>query len=449
MLLILALALQTGAGEREELLSKAEESIRQAAERVKDDPARPSYHVLSPAQWINDPNGPLFHDGWYHLFYQHNPYGDEWGHMHWGHVRSKDLAHWERLPLALWPSKSKGEDHVFSGSAAVTKKGEVLLFYTSIGKRAPEQWVAIPEDRDLLRWKKHPANPVLAASQHGDVQVHEWRDPYVFRSIGGRAYMVCGGNLNATKGGEAAVFLYRAEDEDLLKWKYLGVLFKHPDVSVKNIECPIFFNAGAKWVLIVSPHRLPDYFTGDFDEERGTFKTEARGIVDPGHFYAPSVCPDGKGRLLLWGWVNGFPAKKGWRHCLTLPRGLGVGAAGELLQEPAPELEALRGERRMLEPGKPERLDRRAAELILGEGALVRIGKSEVSASGGKLIVAGKSVDLPAAAGRIRVFWDGTLLEVYAAGGRIAMSRVIPLEEPTVEAEGAGVELWPLRPGWK
>src|SRR5688500_8241924 len=75
--------------ERDELLAKADASVRTA---VKDDPARPIYHVLPPANWMNDPNGPIYHAGYYHLFYQHNPYGDQWGNMHWGHVRSRDLV---------------------------------------------------------------------------------------------------------------------------------------------------------------------------------------------------------------------------------------------------------------------------------------------------------------------------------------------------------------------
>jgi beta-fructofuranosidase len=444
---LVALVLQQPPDERQELLDRAEESVRKAAERVKDDPARPTAHVLAPAQWINDPNGPLFHDGWYHLFYQHNPYGDEWGHMHWGHVRSRDLAHWERLPMALWPSKAKGEDHVFSGSAAVTKQGQVVLFYTSIGKRDPEQWAALPEDRDLLRWRKHPANPILSMKDHGGLRVHEWRDPYFFRS-GDRAYLVCGGNLNATKGGEAAVFLYRSDDADLAKWTYAGVLFKHPDASAKNIECPIFFKVGTKWVLLVSPHRLPEWFSGDFDETAGTFTAGARGIVDPGHFYAPSVGEDGQGRRLLWGWVNGFPAGKGWRHCLTLPRVLSVGPAGELLQSPAPELEKLRGDR------PAGRFAPRTAEVRFEPGpgrTGVRLGTSEVAVDGGKLDVAGKRIDLPPGDPEVRVYWDRTLLEVYAAGGRIAVSRVIPLPDDRIEPVGAPKSLhtWVLESAWK
>ncbi len=416
--------------ERRDLLAAAEESVRKAALRVKDDPSRPTYHVLAPAQWVNDPNGPLFHDGWYHLFYQHNPYGDDWGHMHWGHARSRDLARWEHQPIALWPSKSRGEDHVFSGSAAVTKKGEVVLFYTSIGPRDPEQWAAVPEDKDLVRWKKHPANPILSMKDHRGQRIHEWRDPYFFRS-GDQAFMVCGGNLNASKGGEAVVLLYRALDEDLAKWTYVGVLWKHPDASAKNIECPLFFKVGATWVLIVSPHRLPEWFTGDFDGE--TFKSGARGVVDAGHFYAPSACEDGQGRRLLWGWVNGFPAGKGWRHCLTLPRVLGVGPAGELLQSPAPELEKLRGEKRTLAAG--DRMEGTALELILEPGATARFGKTEIS--GAPLKVDGK----------MRVFLDRTLLEVYSSDGRVALSRVIPLPG-AVEVTGPA-EAWPLRSAWK
>src|SRR5581483_6331610 len=116
---------------------------------------------------------------------------------------------WERLPIALWPSESRGEEHCFSGCAAVTDAGKPLLIYTSIGRRAPEQWAAVPEDDELLRWKKHPANPILTEALHGPVKVHEWRDPFAFR-CNGQTYLVCGGNRNASQGGQAVVNVYRA-----------------------------------------------------------------------------------------------------------------------------------------------------------------------------------------------------------------------------------------------
>src|SRR6185503_5917859 len=88
-----------------EAITQAMESDRKLVERVQNDPNHPVYHLTAPANWINDPNGPIFHNGVWHMFYQHNPYGDDWGNMHWGHARSQDLAHWEQLPIALWPSK--------------------------------------------------------------------------------------------------------------------------------------------------------------------------------------------------------------------------------------------------------------------------------------------------------------------------------------------------------
>ena len=78
--------------ERDELLKKAEASVKSAAAKVKTDPNRPIYHLQPPAYWNNDPNGPVYYKDHYHLFYQLNPYGDDWGHMHWGHFRSKDLV---------------------------------------------------------------------------------------------------------------------------------------------------------------------------------------------------------------------------------------------------------------------------------------------------------------------------------------------------------------------
>jgi beta-fructofuranosidase len=463
---------------RDRLLTRAEASVRAAAKRVQDDHDRPVYHLLPPANWMNDPNGPLFHRGAYHLFYQYNPYGDAWGHMHWAHFRSKDLVHWEHLPIALWPSQGRGEEHVFSGCATVTRKGQVLLFYTSIGKRLPEQWAAVPEDDQLLKWKKHPANPVLTEKLHGDVKVHEWRDPFIFHH-GSGTYLVLGGNLNGSKGGQAVVNVYRAEDEELTKWKYLGVLFRHPDPAVKNIECPLFFPLGDKWLLIVSPHGPVGYFVGKLDGEAMRFTAEQRGTMDFGDYYAPNCLIDPNGRRLLWGWVNGFPAGRGWNGCLTLPRVLSLGPGGTLRQQSAPELGQLRGERRMekdialadrskLMDVKGDTLEL-IAEIEPGDaretGLRVRRspdGREAVSITfdGRQLDVAGRKAPLRLADGektlRLHVFLDRSVLEVYA-NDRVCVTRVIKAGKDHLGVEAfarAGtarvrsLETWPLGSIW-
>src|SRR5688572_24253727 len=115
-------------------IERAMASVAKAAERVKDDKNRPAYHFQPTGNWMNDPNGPIFHNGYYHMFYQHNPYGDGWGHMHWGHARSRDLVKWEHLPIALWPSLEMNEEHVFSGCSAIRADGKPVIFYTSIKK---------------------------------------------------------------------------------------------------------------------------------------------------------------------------------------------------------------------------------------------------------------------------------------------------------------------------
>jgi len=101
-----------------EAISKAREGMEREIPVARTDPHRPVYHFLPEARWINDPNGVFLAKGWYHVFYQHNPYGNGWGHMHWGHARSRDNVNWERLPVAVWPSTETGEDHCYSGSAA-------------------------------------------------------------------------------------------------------------------------------------------------------------------------------------------------------------------------------------------------------------------------------------------------------------------------------------------
>jgi beta-fructofuranosidase len=484
VLVLLSLSIATSiarADDRDELLQKAEASLKAAAANVKNDPNRPVFHIQSPGNWNNDPNGPLFYKNYYHLFYQLNPYGDDWGHMHWGHVRSKDLVHWEHQPIALPPSKSKGEDHVFSGCAAITKKGKPMLIYTSIGNRLPEQWAAIPEDDTLVKWKKHAANPIMTEKLHGEVKIHEWRDPFVFES-NGRTYVVCGGNLNANKGGEAVVNVYSAENDDLTEWKYLGVLFKHPDKEVKNIECPLFFPLDGKWVLVVSQGRPVQYFVGELDAKTMRFKSEKRGVMDYGSYYAPNCMVDKEGRRILWGWVQDFPKGKGWNGCMTAPRWLRTASDGlTLIQRPIPELEKLRGEGRVndnlsvTEESVIKYVQGDALEIsaTMKRGTANEVGLKlrrsadgkkavTISYDGKKLHVAGLDVPLtPAFSGDalgLHIFLDHSVLEVYAGSGRACITRILDAapedQGVAVFARGGKAEFeffttWQMKSIWK
>ncbi len=409
--------------------------------------------------------------------------------MHWGHFKSKDLVHWQVMPIALAPSEDLGEEHCFSGCAAVTKKGKLVLIYTSIGKRLPEQWAAVPEDFHLTRWKKHPANPIITEKHHGAIKVHEWRDPFVF-VYKGRHYLVTGGNLNASNGGQAVVNVYRAENEELTEWKYLGVLFQHPDANVKNIECPNFFKLGEKWVLIVSQGQPVQYFIGSLEattppppKGQGDgglcFKAEKRGVMDYGNYYAPNSMEDGKGRRVLWGWVKDFPAGRGWNGCLTLPRILEIGSDGQLVQEPAPELQKLRGERQLsvagLQLNGSSKVDIRgdALEIVLrldpghAKNCGLRIGHSAkgrrpvtIAYDGKELDVAGVRMPLTLPEKKktleLHIFLDRSVLEVYANHG-ICLTRVIDTApgDLGVELFSKGgdftiqsLEVWPMTSIW-
>ncbi|UCH33220.1 MAG: glycoside hydrolase family 32 protein [Armatimonadota bacterium] len=421
-------------------------ALAQAVARAEADPARPIYHLAPPANWNNDPNGCLYCGGYYHVFYQHNPYGDEWDHMHWGHARSRDLVHWDHLPIALWPSKERGEQHCFSGSAIVSPKRQPMLFYTSIGERPPEQWAAVPGDNDLITWQKHPANPILTEKAHGDVTIYDWRDPFVVTDEG-IYYMIAGGNLNQGKGGQAVVNLYVATDDELTQWEYVGVIFHHPDEDVTNIECPNLFRVGDKWVLVVSPHRAPEYFVGDFEPARGEFTWQSRGVISHGNFYAPQVMLDRRGRRLLWGWVTGFPTGRGWNGCLSLPRVLDVNEDGRLVQRPAPELAELRGRHtaipgfelhgsRVLGEIHGDTLEM-VARLELRDATAVglRVRRSDdgergvaIRWDGATLDVAGTQAPLRLTSGQpleLHVFLDRSVLEAFAGDGEPCMTRVI------------------------
>src|SRR5262249_4100468 len=143
-----------------------------------------------------------------------------------------------------------------------------------------EQWAAIG-DKDLITWSRSPANPVLSETLHKGTKIYDWRDPFVFRD-GNLNFMVLGGNLNEAKGGKAVVNIYEAENADLNRWKYRGVLFQIPAPQARTAECPNFFKPGNRWVLFVSPYGKVQYFVGEFDPESCRFKADANGLLDVG-----------------------------------------------------------------------------------------------------------------------------------------------------------------------
>jgi len=487
-LLLILIALLPPPGVRGEIadagLAQADAAIQAATPRAQADPLHPIFHVTSPAQWINDPNGPIFYGGYYHLFYQLYPFSDGSGPKYWGHARSRDLATWETLPTALRPSTEADEAEVWSGCCTINGEGKPMIFYTSIapGKNPmdhSEQWAATSDD-DLIVWHKSPANPVLTEELHGGTKIYDWRDPFVFHDAG-LTYLVAGGNLNRAQGGQAVVNIYEAQNAGLTQWKYRGILFEATDPAAKTAECPNFFQLGNRWVLFLSPYGKVQYFVGDFDAATCRFKPQTHGVLDGGqNFYAPNTMLVPEGRRLVWGWVNGFPGGRGWNGCLSLPRLLSLSPDGQLQQEPAPQLTKLRGrpvERRHVRLDtagetfplpKTNTLEIRA-EIDLQAAKSVALEFQSGSFASPPLVVAYDGADLAVLDVKtpltlpknghtlsLRIFIDRSVLEVFA-NGIVCVTKVIaPLDaSPTLKiralagsASAKVVEAWPMKSIW-
>lgn len=369
-----------------ELLVNAEQDIAKAQSVAETDPTRPRFHFRAPGQWMDDPNGIIFHNGQYHVMYSLNPNSstnragmvyktvvrvwdpdsDDWtgGVTVWGHSRSSDLVHWEHLPIAIYPQIDKGEHFVWFGCTTITPSGIPMVIYTAVGpdlrpEDTAEQWAAYGSD-DLLRWDPVQENPLMDGSIHGDQPVSEWRDPFVFVADG-KTYMILGGRTGDVGGGEPVVLLYEAEDPDNLLWEYRGILYRHPTVGVPSVECPNLVKLGDKWVLFLSLHGPVEYVIGELDLNGCTFTTEFRGIADhSSNYYATNIMRDNKDRDLLWGALVGFEQTKGWNGALAIPRELDL-RDGLLRMKPIDELASLR-----IDAIGDVRVDHEAPQVSLG-----------------------------------------------------------------------------------
>ncbi|GIM30387.1 glycosyl hydrolase [Clostridium polyendosporum] len=319
---------------------------------------RLKYHFIPPIGWINDPNGFSYYKGEYHLFYQYYPYDSCWGPMHWGHAVSSDLVKWEHKAVALAPDEEYDADGCFSGSA-IEKDGVLYLMYTghvNTNKEKPEnvrQTQCIAYSEDGITFNKIKENPVLTERNLPENALpQDFRDPKVFKKD--EYYYTVVGSRNKDDSGQ--ILLYKSED--LIEWKYVGIMIASENKLGKMWECPDLFELNGKYVLIVSPQFCEKeedrywnihsslYFVGNVDFNTGKFSCEHVDQIDYGHdFYAPQTLIDDKNRRIAITWMQmwerNIPThdkKHNWAGAMTIPRELEL-KGDALYQKPISELE--------------------------------------------------------------------------------------------------------------
>ena len=332
---------------------------------VSDDPQRPFYHFLPPANWMNDPNGAIYWKGLYHLFYQHNPNDAAHDTIHWGHCVSEDLVHWRHLPIALAPTPGGPDrDGCYSG-VAVDHDGIPTLVYHGV-----PDGICLATSRDDLRtWEKSPQNPVIGQPSPGDPwSPHAcgvWRE-------GDTWYLLSGFGVGAARKAlgvsRDACFMFRSKD--LVHWEYMHLLYEPGEES--DCACPDFFPLGDKHMLLFTSHRRgAQYYLGTYANHRFTIEQHGRmqhsvwqhrDYLHCGDLICPISWGAPDGRRIMIGWITeGRPEAAqraaGWAGIMSLPRVLSLGDDGVLRIEPLPELRRLRSNHRRLRdiPGRPGR----------------------------------------------------------------------------------------------
>jgi fructan beta-fructosidase len=330
---------------------------------------RPQYHFSAQRHWLNDPNGLVYFEGEYHLFYQYNPFGNRWGHMSWGHAVSKDLVHWHELPVAI-PEDS--DTMIFSGSVVVDAdntsgfgsegRTPLVAIYTGFqrnGAHLQNQQLAYSVDRGRT-WTKYAGNPVL------DLGLTEFRDPKVFWYAVTHQWIMV-----AVLSDEKKTTFFASPD--LKQWRHVGDF--GPAGAVDGAwECPDLMElpvqgaqGGSRWLLKVDVFKSQvagagaQYFVGDFAGHAFTALPGDTGrVVDWGRdFYAAASwadLPASDGRHIWIGWMSNHGYAQDiptapWRGAMSVPRSLALrerDGSFELLQSPVAELMSLRQNHRRL-----------------------------------------------------------------------------------------------------
>lgn len=438
---------------------------------------RPQFHFTAEKNWINDPNGCVFFDGEYHLFFQHNPSGIRWGNMTWGHAVSPDLLHWTQLPHALLPDEL---GTMFSGSAVVDRdntsgfgkggKPALIAMYTAAGGtndaskgKGFSQCIAFSNDRGRT-WTKYAGNPVIPHI------VGENRDPKLVWHEGTKRWVVA----IYLDGDRFGLF----SSPDFKEWTKLQ------EISIPGCsECPDFFpmpvdgdSGKQKWVLTAAD---AGYLVGDFDGKTFASDGVTKRLEAGRNYYAVqtfSGVPDG--RRIQIGWMrDGSYPQMPFNGQMSFPATLELKSTADgprLMRNPIREIEALHGRAwewtdLKLEPGVKElaevkgdlfhvRAVFRPGEakvvgmMIRGQRIAYDVGSGELSALGNT------KVQLKDGRLALEILVDRTTIETFVNGGERAMSSCFlpgDYEKPPLalfsEGGGAAIEslsVWTLKSTW-
>ncbi|MGG1552458.1 glycoside hydrolase family 32 protein [Paenibacillus ferrarius] len=349
---------------------------------MSNDCYRPKYHFTPEQQWMNDPNGLVYFQGEYHLFYQYYPNGTTWGPMYWGHAISKDLTSWEHMPIALEPDE---HGYIFSGSAVVDwhdtsgffggEAGLVAIFthHKNAGENgAVRERQSLAYSSDAGRtWIKYSGNPVLA-----DDRFPDFRDPKVFWHAASERWIMV-----LASGQTVSIY----HSPNLKEWTFASQFGEGEGAHIGVWECPDLFElpvdgdpSHTKWVMLVSIGNAPEYpegsrtqyFIGQFDGSvfQNESAPESVKWLDGGRDNYAGVSwsdiPAADGRRIYIGWMSNWKyaqvtPTESWRSAMTLPRTLALRSREDrtlLAQLPVRELDQWKKDTRqwqdlLVEPG--------------------------------------------------------------------------------------------------
>ena len=440
-----------------------------------NEPLRPQFHFTSRRGWLNDPNGLVYFKGEYHLCYQHNPYGWNWGNMSWGHAVSKDLVHWHELPVALYPDE---HGTMFSGSAVVdwhntagfqTGGQPALIAMVTAAGDSFTQEIAYSNDRGRI-WTKYEKTPVLGhiAAQNRDPKV-AWFAP--------------------EKKWVMALYLDH-NDYEILESKDLKQWNKLQDFTLPgDAECPNFFEIpldgdarNPRWVFFGASGV---YVVGKFDGHRFTPETQPRHLESGNCWYASQVFSDipakqNRSILIPWGRLPNGDMFRGmpFNQMMGLPVELTLHSesSGAVLHvSPVREFASLREHKQKIPPqaitsgvnpsaGIQGDLFEIEAQIAIGTAKEIRFDLRGVpvtyDVSGRKLSCLGCLADLAPVDGEINlhIFVDRASVDIYGGDGTLYMptatdlspdNRELNLSNVGGEARIVSMTVYELKSAWE